>query len=174
MIKMADRRRMATLTKVRVILRFYRGLKTLDMRGVAVSSDPCCASPSRVLSSRSPTPAPRRRQYEHYFTAEWAAGLDSDDDRPPAGKTRRSWRILAVSRRALRAAAGPARPENRRGRIAFRSRRKKARGADDKEYNMENEHPAAKASITMLCVLRRRPDAIRTLGRAVRLDDRQG
>ena len=73
MIKAADRRRwMASVADpaVRVILRFYRGLKTLDMRGVAVSSDlllrlPVACPQLTLLDTRG---SPAGEQYEHYFT----------------------------------------------------------------------------------------------------------
>ena len=84
--KTADRRRwMADNadSAVRVILRFYRGLKTLDMSGICVSSDlllrlPVVCPQLTLLDARG---SPAGEQYELYFTAEWAAGLDSDDDR---------------------------------------------------------------------------------------------
>ena len=148
--KTADRRRwMADNadSAVRVILRFYRGLKTLDMRGIAVSSDlllrlPVACPQLTLLDTRG---APAGEQYEHYFTAEWAAGLDSDDDRLPGwqdpAKLANPCGLASGVKSQLRQSMPRLKIES--DLIVFRVSQEEegAGGADDMEYNTRMSTP---------------------------------
>ena len=150
MNKTRDRRRwMASVADpaVRVILRFYRGLKTLDMRGIAVSSDlllrlPVACPQLTLLDTRG---APAGEQYEHYFTAEWAAGLDSDDDRLPGwqdpAKLANPCGLASGVKSQLRQSMPRLKIES--DLIVFRVSQEEegAGGADDMEYNTRMSTP---------------------------------